>query len=69
MAGLSAFMLSYFPHHINILLEISLQAGSISWLVQCCFDGNCVFGFDLSAVAGGRYVVAPKVVFEQLTGW
>lgn len=54
MAGLSAFMLGYFLHHINVLLEISLQAGLISWLVQCCFDGNCVFGFDLSSVAGGR---------------
>jgi len=53
LAGLSAFMLSYFPHRINILLEISLQAGLISWLVQWCFDGNCVLGFDLSSVTGG----------------
>ncbi len=60
---------SVFPPHINILLEMSLQAGLTSWLVQCGLDGNSVFGFDLSSVARGRwYVVAPNCFLSSKQG-
>ncbi len=46
LEGLSAFMLSFSPSY-QYLASNSIAKGLISWLVQCCLDGNSVFGFDL----------------------